>query len=77
MRNSAYSQPVVHWHSLVGDIIEVWLEGELYRCGVVDAVMPDGSGLWLAPEGAFLRKYIDADSGFEVRTSLHPRLRMG
>jgi hypothetical protein len=45
----------------------------LYRWGVVDEAMPDGSGLWLAPETVFQREFIDAASGFEVWTSLYPR----
>jgi hypothetical protein len=57
------------WQSLVGGIVEVRLDGELYRKGVVDAAMPNGSGLWIAPEGAVQREFIDAASGFEVWTS--------
>lgn len=63
------------WQSLVGEIVVVWLDGELYRKGRVDDAMPDASGLWLAPDGAFQRKFIDAASGFEVWTSLYPRSR--
>lgn len=39
------------WPSLRGTAVEVWLHGRLYRQGLVDAVMPDGSGLWLAADG--------------------------
>jgi hypothetical protein len=61
------------WQSLVGEIVVVRLHGDLYRKGLVDDAMPDASGLWLAPEGAFERKFIDSASGFEVWTSLYPR----
>jgi hypothetical protein len=61
------------WQSLVGEIVEVRLHGELYRRAVVDEAMPDASGLWLAPETVSQREFIDAASGFEVWTSLYPR----
>jgi hypothetical protein len=63
------------WQSLVGEIVEVRLDGGLHRRGIVDEAMPDGSGLWLAPEAVFQREFIDAASGFEVWTSLYPRSR--
>lgn len=58
------------WQSLVGEIVEVRLDGEVYRKGSIDAAMPDASGLWIAPEGAFQREFIDAASGFGIWTSL-------
>lgn len=61
------------WQSLRGEIVLVRLYGAVYRKGLVDDVMPDASGLWLAPEGAFERKFIDSASGFEVWTSLYPK----
>lgn len=57
------------WQSLVGGIVEVRLDGDLHRKGVVDAAMPDGSGLWIAAAGAVQREFIDVASGFEVWTS--------
>jgi hypothetical protein len=59
------------WQSVLGETVEVW-HGKLYRQGLVDATMPDASGLWIAPEGAFQREFIDAASGFEVWTTLYP-----
>lgn len=61
------------WQSLVGKIVQVRLDGELYREGLVDAAMPDASGLWVAAEGASQRQFIDNTSGYEVWTSLYPR----
>lgn len=64
-----------HWRSLVGEIVEVRRNGQLYRHGLVDAAMADASGLWIAQEGAVQREFIDARSGFEVWTNLYPRSR--
>lgn len=64
------------WQCLAGDLVEVRLNGEEYRTGFVDAAMPDASGLWIAPEGASPREFIDAASGFEIWTSLYPRSRL-
>jgi hypothetical protein len=64
--------PTDQWQSLVGEFVEIRLEGEVYRQGWVDAAMPDASGLWIAPEAVFQREFIDAASGFEVWTSLYP-----
>jgi hypothetical protein len=63
------------WQSLVGEIVEVRLDGGLHRRGLIDQAMLDGSGLWLAPQALFQRELIDAASGFEVWTSLYPRSR--
>jgi hypothetical protein len=81
MESQSVSRDSLHrtdqWQSLVGETIEVRLEGEVYRKGWVDAAMPDASGLWIAPEGAFQREFIDAASGFEVWTRLYPRSSLG
>jgi len=61
------------WQSLLGEMVEVWLDGKLYRRGLVDATMPNASGLWIAPEGAFQRQFIDASDGYEVWTTFYPR----
>jgi hypothetical protein len=61
------------WQSLVGEFVEVRLNGEVYRRGRVDAAMPDASGLWIAAEAVYPREYLDAASGFEVWTDLFPR----
>lgn len=81
MESQSVSRDSLHrtdqWQSLVGETIEVWLEGEVYRKGWVDAAMPDASGLWLAPEGVFQREFIDTASGYEVWTRLYPRSSLG
>lgn len=54
------------WTSLVGALVEVQLEGKPYRQGIVELTMPDGSGFWLAAEGAFTREFIQREADFEV-----------
>jgi hypothetical protein len=39
------------FHSLQGETVKVFLNGQYYRQGIVDDVMHDGSGFWLAAEG--------------------------
>lgn len=63
------------WGFLIGEIVEVWLDGGLYRRGLGDDAMPNDSGLGIAPEALCRREYIDAALGFEVWTSLYPRSR--
>lgn len=71
----ASMHPTDRWGSLIGEIVEVWLDGGLYRRGLVDDAMPNDSGLWIAPEALCQREYIDAALKFEVWTSLYPRSR--
>lgn len=54
------------WHLREGDVIELRHNGSVIGQGVVDAVMFDGSGLWLAASGADHRKYVEKDDGIEV-----------
>lgn len=61
------------WQSLVGEIVEVRFDAEIYRKGLVDAVMPDASGLWIALEGVAQREFIDSASGYEVWSNLYRR----
>lgn len=64
------------WQSLRGTIIDVRLHGEFYRRGLVDDVMPDASGVWLAANGHHPREYIDKARGYNIWTSLYPRTPM-
>jgi hypothetical protein len=61
------------WQALAGELVEVRVSGHLYRRGVVDDVMPDASGFWLAADGVLMREFIDTSMGFRVMTSLYPR----
>jgi hypothetical protein len=65
--------PVDQWLGLVGETVEVWRDGKLYRKGLVDAAMPDGSGLWIGQEGAYQREFVDAAYGYQVRSRLYPK----
>jgi hypothetical protein len=55
------------WQLLAdGVVVEVRSQGELYRIGEVDDVMPNGSGLWLAAEGGRGREYVDKVPGLDI-----------
>lgn len=42
----------------------------LYRVGLVDDVMPDASGVWLAADGIRSREFIEKAQGYSLWTSL-------
>lgn len=65
-------RPTDEWQYLASTMIDVYLNGRLYRTGMVDLVMPDASALWLAPDWPQSREYIDKASGYKVWTSLYP-----
>lgn len=54
------------WRALIGQKVEVWLRGVLYRKGIIDDALPGSKGLWLAQDGVFQREFIDVISGYEV-----------
>ncbi|MEV8042115.1 hypothetical protein [Arthrobacter sp. NPDC080082] len=54
------------WKHLLGAFVEIRKDGALVRKGLVDAVMPDSSALWIAAEGLSSRGLIDAAEGYEV-----------
>lgn len=54
------------WRLREGDVIELRRNGTVIRRGTVDAVMYDGSGLWLAATGADHRKFLAKDDSLEV-----------
>jgi len=56
------------WESLSGAVVDVYLHDDLHRHGVVEDVMPDSSGLWIAAQGLCSREFIDKASGYTVRT---------
>lgn len=41
-----------------GDTVRLIEAGRPYRTGIVEAVMPDGSGFWLSADGAYTRIFI-------------------
>lgn len=44
-------QRCTEWRSVLGAMVEVRLGMSLYRVGLVDDVIPDASGIWLAADG--------------------------
>lgn len=54
------------WLAALGLYVEIRDRGRFVRAGTVDAVMPDGSLLWLSAEGAWLREIVEKKSGMEV-----------
>lgn len=55
------------WKAPPGSLVEVRFNGGIYRQGLIDDVMGDASGFWLAPDGVHSREYIERARGFELR----------
>ncbi|GAB2732428.1 hypothetical protein GCM10027090_00340 [Sinomonas soli] len=56
-----------NWTPEVGQVVEVRRRGTVRRSGSVDAVMPDGSGFWLAADGLNTRAFVfSQESDVEV-----------
>ncbi len=49
------------WLPSIGDLVGLRRNGVRERTGVVEAVMPDHTGFWLAADGPDTRKYIPMD----------------
>jgi hypothetical protein len=54
------------WQCQPGEIVEVRRAGVVARRGLVEAVMPDGSGFWLAANGIDQRLYFHKEIGLEL-----------
>jgi hypothetical protein len=54
------------WSHIAGVEVEIRRRGEQVRTGVVDAVMPDSSILWLAAEGNENRTLFEQAEGYEA-----------
>lgn len=54
------------WERLVGQHVEIRQCGRLVRRGVVEAVMPDNSILWLSAEWPWPREMVERSRGQEV-----------
>ena len=54
------------WVPLLGQEISIVLRGHEVRNGVVDAVMPDGSILWIAAEATTPRAMFERAAGYEA-----------
>lgn len=56
------------WVSLVGTVVDVYLHDDFHRRGIVEDVMQDSSGLWIAAQSPYSREFIDKASGYTVWT---------
>lgn len=54
------------WTSLVGQRVQIKDAKRIIDAGLVEAVTPDGSILWLEPEGAVMRRLIQKLPGIEL-----------
>lgn len=54
------------WQCQPGDTVEIHNGGNVVRRGIVEAVMSDGSGLWLAANGTDQRAYFHNETGIEL-----------
>lgn len=58
--------PQPDWGRLLGQHVEIRQGGHFVRSGMVDAVMPDNSIIWLAAEGPWLREMVEKSGNREV-----------
>lgn len=58
--------PFDEWDRLVGATVEVRLNGNRVRTGLVDAATPDGSIIWLSQDGPLDRVLIEKAQGYEM-----------
>lgn len=63
------------WRRLVGAVVEIRNAGQLVRTGLVDAAMPDSSGIWLAASGVDRRTLYGRSMGYRVW--IEPRQLLG
>lgn len=61
-------EPIEDWSELKGQMIEIHSSGRVIDRGRVDAVMADGSALWLMHEGVSGRRMIERQKGIYIRT---------
>lgn len=68
------NEPMDHGKTSVpstGDVVELRRHGTTFRIGAVEAVMPDGTGFWLASHGLDTRVYV-ASSENELEIWIRP-----
>jgi hypothetical protein len=59
------------WEPATADVVALSRHGRTIRVGIVESVMPDGQGFWLAAYGLDTRVYVPNDeAGLEIR--IHP-----
>jgi hypothetical protein len=62
-------EPIEDWSELKGQLIEIRSGGRVIDRGRVDAVMADGSALWLMHEGVSGRRMIERQKGIYIRSA--------
>lgn len=60
-------QPIDDWTALTGQDIEVHIHGSVTDRGRVEAVMADGSLIWLMQDGAHSRRVVEKEPGTYIR----------
>ncbi|MDI2036281.1 hypothetical protein [Paenarthrobacter nitroguajacolicus] len=58
--------PQPDWGRLLGQHVEIRQGGHFVRNGIVDAVMPDNSIIWLSAEGPWPREMVEKSGSREV-----------
>lgn len=61
--------PIEDWSELKGQVIEILSGARVIDRGRVDAVMADGSALWLMHEGVSGRRMIERQKGIYIRSA--------
>lgn len=56
------------WHRALGQHVEIRRDGKPVRTGIVEAVMPDASLLWISAEGPNTRQMLSREDGYSVYT---------
>lgn len=59
------------WSRLTGAEVEIHRRGHLVRTGIVAAVMPDATILWLAADHNGNRALFESAEGYEVWANAH------
>lgn len=53
-----------NWDDLTGRQVQLWKNGDLIRCGYVEAVAPAVAGLWLRGDGVDRRALYERADGY-------------
>ncbi|MBT2597687.1 hypothetical protein [Arthrobacter sp. ISL-72] len=64
--NRATPRKHVEWNLLINTLVEIRLDGQTIRTGLVEDVMPDSSALWLAADSDNPRQIFEVCQGHQV-----------
>lgn len=59
------------WAGLAGAVVDIYLHDDFHRRGIVEDVMHDSSGLWIAAHSPYSRQFIEKASGYSVERTLN------